>query len=189
MKKSEKFNKNVRMIDEALHKIVFYATSVNPTDRVTMDVALEALQTLLDVRESKSKLNEQRIINTVADYYNKTPSQITGRSRPGDIVLPRHICMYLIKDMLDLPYTRIGMIFSGEVDGQNIKNLQFASYEIIPDITGRQVFIIMLGDEDGISYPIDWEPDDFDLPLKINRKSPLMATSKMKNMVKSLYKQ
>lgn len=87
------------------------------------------------------------------------------------------------------PGEEIGMIFSGEVDGQNIKNLQFASYEIIPDITGRQVFIIMLGDEDGISYPIDWEPDDFDLPLKINRKSPLMATSKMKNLVKSLFKQ
>ena len=111
---AEKFNKNVRMIDEALHKIVFYATSVNPTDRVTMDVALEALQTLLDVRESKSKLSEQKIINAVADYYNKTPSQITGRSRPGDIVLPRHICMYLIKDMLDLPYTKIGMTFSGK---------------------------------------------------------------------------
>lgn len=111
---AEKFSKNIRSIDEALHRIVFYATSINPTDRVTMDVALEALQPLIDVKESKSKLSEQKIINAVCDYYNVTPSQLTGKSRPSNIVLPRHICMYLIKDMLDTPYTKIGMTFSGK---------------------------------------------------------------------------
>ena len=111
---AEKFSKNIRSIDEALHKLVFYTTSVNPTSHITMDVALEALQPLIDIKESKTKINEQKIINTVADYYSLTPSQITGRSRMGNLVLPRHICMYLIKEMLDVPYTKIGMTFSGK---------------------------------------------------------------------------
>lgn len=111
---AEKFSKNIRSIDEALHKLVFYTTSVNPTSHITMDIALEALQTLLDIKESKNKINEQKIINVVADYYSLTPSQITGRSRMGNLVLPRHICMYLIKEMLDVPYTKIGITFSGK---------------------------------------------------------------------------
>lgn len=111
---AEKFSRNIRNINEALNKLLFYTTSINPTSRITMEVALEALQPLINVKDSKQKLNEQKIINVVADYYGKTPSQITGRGRPGDITLPRHICWYLIKTMLDVSYDKIGASFSGK---------------------------------------------------------------------------
>ena len=78
-----------------------------------MDIAYEALQSMIDVKQSKQKLNEQKIISVVADYYNKTPSQITSTSRQGDLVFARHIAMYLIRKMLDTPYTKIGMVFGG----------------------------------------------------------------------------
>ena len=97
------------------------------------------------------------------------------------------ICTYYTIDFL-FPGEGVGVVFSGEVVGQNIKNLQFASYDIIPDISGSQVFIVILGDHDGITYPTDWEPDDFDLSLKTNRIQPF-TTSKMKKMAKSLFKQ
>ena len=109
----EKFCKNIRNIDEALHKLVYYTTAFKPTKHITMDVAMEALQPLIDVRSEKQKLSEQKIINTVANYYNIPPSSIVGTSRQGQIALARHISMYLIRNMLDTPFTKIGITFGG----------------------------------------------------------------------------
>ena len=108
-----KFSKNIRNIDEALHKLVYYTTQFKPTKHIDMDIALEALQPLLNVREEKQKISEQRIITTVSDYYNLTPSQIIGNSRQGQIALARHIVMYLSRTMLDVPFTKIGMTLGG----------------------------------------------------------------------------
>ena len=111
---AENFQKNIRDIDHAFNKLLWYVTSFRPTKYIDMQIAYEALQSLIDVKQVKAKLNEQRIISEVADYYNKTPSQLTGTSRQGEIVFARHIAMYLIRKLLDTPYTKIGMMFGGK---------------------------------------------------------------------------
>lgn len=110
----EKFSKNVREIDSAFNKLVFYVTNYRPTKYIDMTTAMEALQNLIDVKDAKQKLSEQKIISVVADYYQKTPSQITGSSREGDITLARHVAMYLIRVKLDVPFTKIGYMFGGK---------------------------------------------------------------------------
>lgn len=111
---ASRFSKNIREIDEAFNKLLWYVTSFRPAKYITMEIAMEALQSLIDIKDAKQKLNEQRIISVVADYYNLTPSQITGPSRQGTIALARHISMYLIRKMLDTPFTKIGMVFGGK---------------------------------------------------------------------------
>ena len=111
---ASKFSKNIRDIDHAFNKLLWYVTSFRPTKYINMDIALEALQSLIDATDVRTKLNEQKIITVVSDYYNKTPSQLTGSSRQGDITFARHIAMYLIRKMLDTPYTKIGMMFGGK---------------------------------------------------------------------------
>jgi len=111
---AECFSKNIRDIDSAFNKLLYYVTYFRPTKYISLEIAQEALQSLIDVKKSKTKLNENRIVSVVADYYNKTPSQLTGTSRQGDIVFARHIAMYMIRKMLDTPYAKIGMIFGGK---------------------------------------------------------------------------
>ena len=111
---AQKFSRNIRDIDQALNKLLFYVTTFKPTSYIDMATAHEALQSLIDVKDSRQKLNEQRIINVVAEYYNLTTNQLTGQSRQGNVALARHIAMYLIKKMLDLPFTRIGLLFGGK---------------------------------------------------------------------------
>ena len=110
----QKFSKNIRNIDEALHKLVYYTTVFKPGKHIDMEIAMEALQPLVDVRSEKQKLSEQRIINVVADYYSLTPSQVTGSSREYRTALARHVSMYLIRTLLDTPFTRIGAMFGGK---------------------------------------------------------------------------
>lgn len=109
-----RFSKNVREIDSALNKLIWYVTSYKPSKFIDMDTAMEALQSLIDVKEAKQKLSEQRIINVVAEYYNLQTSDLVGLSRSGNIATARHVAMYLIRSMLDVPFTRIGIIFGGK---------------------------------------------------------------------------
>ena len=110
----EKFSKNVREIDSALNKLLFYVTSYRPTKYIDMTIAMEALQNLIDVKDAKQKLSEQRIIAVVAEYYDCTPSELMGPSRTGKVTMARHIAMYLIRYMLDVPFTKIGYMFGGK---------------------------------------------------------------------------
>ena len=111
---AEKFSKNVRELQGALNRLIFYVVSLKQTDKITMDVAVEAVQSLTGGKSLASQLNEQKIINVVSDYYNLTPSQLTGKIRTGQIALARHIAMYLIRITLDIPLKKIGDMFGGK---------------------------------------------------------------------------
>ncbi len=111
---ADKFSKNVRELEGALNRLMFYVVSLKKTDKITMDVAVEAVSSLVGGKQLATQLNEQKIINVVADYYNLTASQLTGKIRTGQIALARHIAMYLIRSMLDVSLKKIGDMFGGK---------------------------------------------------------------------------
>ena len=111
---ADKFNKNIRELEGALNRLIFEVGFLNKVDKVTMDVAIDAVSSLSSGKQFATQLNEQKIINAVADYYNLTPSQLTGKTRTGQIALARHIAMYLIRNMLDIPLKKIGDMFGGK---------------------------------------------------------------------------
>lgn len=111
---ADKFSKNVRELEGALNRLIFVMVGLKKTDKVTMDVAVDAVSSLVGGKQLVTQLSEQKIINTVADYYNLTASQLTGKIRTGQIALARHIAMYLIRNMLDVPLKKIGDMFGGK---------------------------------------------------------------------------
>ena len=111
---AENFPNNVRELEGALNRLLFYVVSIAPTKHITLDVALNSVQSLANGRSAKTKLNETRIINVVADYYNLTPALLTGRNRTSQVALARHVAMYLAREILDLPFTRVGKAFGGK---------------------------------------------------------------------------
>ena len=111
---ADKFSKNIRELQGALNRLIFYTVSMKQTDRITLDTAAESVQSLVGAKNIASELSEQKIINVVADYYNLSPSQLTGKIRTGQIALARHIAMYLIRITLDVPLKKIGDIFGGK---------------------------------------------------------------------------
>lgn len=57
--------------------------------------------------------SREDILSVVADYYKLTVNDLTGKDRHKEIMLPRQICMYLIKNELDESYEKIGLTFGG----------------------------------------------------------------------------
>ncbi|MCH3909441.1 MAG: chromosomal replication initiator protein DnaA [Bacilli bacterium] len=111
---AEKFRSNIRELEGALDRLIFYIITIKPTKHVNLETAMASVQSLVDVENDKAKLSETKIINTVADYYNLSSVQLTGKVRTSQIAMARHIAMYLIRDMLDIPFTKIGAIFGGK---------------------------------------------------------------------------
>ena len=111
---AEKFSRDVRELEGALNALMFDCMSLDENAKVTMDVAIKAVSSIKGGKNIATQLSEQKIISIVADYYNLTPSQITGKDRNAQIVLARHISMYLIRNNLDIPLKRIGEMFGGK---------------------------------------------------------------------------
>ncbi|MCI1245207.1 MAG: chromosomal replication initiator protein DnaA [Bacilli bacterium] len=111
---AQKFGNNVRELEGALNRLLFYIVNVHPTVHVNLQTAMDSVRDLTNVQDDETKLSIGRIINTVADYYNLAPYTITGRIRTSQIALARHIAMYLVRTMLDVTYTKIGQAFGGK---------------------------------------------------------------------------
>jgi chromosomal replication initiator protein len=53
------------------------------------------------------------VLNIVARFYNVTVDDLMGKDRHKGLMLPRHVCMYLVKNELDESYEKIGEGFGG----------------------------------------------------------------------------
>ena len=108
-----RFSNNVRELEGALNRLLFYMINIQPGQHITMDKAIDALAPLMSQQEASSHLTENQVLETVASYYGLTSSQLTGKIRTAQIALARHIAMYLIKTYIGTPFTKIGYLFGG----------------------------------------------------------------------------
>lgn len=111
---AEKYSSNVRDLEGAVQNLFFSCLDLSNEERITMDVAIKAVSSIKGGKNIAAQLSEQKVINVVADYYNISPSDITGKVRTGQIALARHIAMYLIRKHLDVPLKKIGDMFGGK---------------------------------------------------------------------------
>jgi len=106
---AENFRENVRELEGALTRVLAHATlmETNPT----LDFTSELLSDLIS--HSPSQLpSAQEIIHLATEMFAVTEEELTGKSRKQDLVMPRHITMYAIREHTDLSYPAIGEFFS-----------------------------------------------------------------------------
>ena len=109
-----KFSSNIRELEGALNRLIFYTISNKKTERITSEIASEAVANLVSGKNVAKEMNEQKILNVVADYYNLVPNQLTSKIRTGQIALARHVAMYLMRTILDVPFKKIGEALGGK---------------------------------------------------------------------------
>ncbi len=131
---ADNFSHNIRELEGALNRLIFYMVNRKKTDRVTIDFALDALSSLTGSNNVATTINEKKIIDIVADYYNLSPTQLTGKIRTGQVALARHIAMYLIRNILtDVSLKKIGDIFGGKDHTTVINGVQRVEKELKTD--------------------------------------------------------
>ncbi|HEX9269132.1 MAG TPA: chromosomal replication initiator protein DnaA [Candidatus Limnocylindria bacterium] len=101
---------NIRELEGALTRIVAYAT-LNAVP-VTTELAQTMLQNIL-YNPRRQSLSPDRIVEAVARYYGVPAEQLRGKARDKQIVLPRQIAMYLMREETEAPLLRIGEALGG----------------------------------------------------------------------------
>ena len=109
---AKNYANDVRQLEGALNKLLFYAITYNQKNEIDMNIALETFKSFAKVKE-KNTINLEKIKLTVAEYYNISVSQLTSKLRTSNLTTARHLAMYLAREMLDLPLTKIGEEFGG----------------------------------------------------------------------------
>ncbi len=108
------FGQDVRALEGALTRLLFYSINFTNSNRITLPLAMEAFkdQIRFDNRQ-KSEITIDDIIYAVADYYGLTKQQLISKTRTKNIATARHIAMYISRKYLDVSFDRIGKEFGG----------------------------------------------------------------------------
>ena len=101
---------NIRELEGALVRVTAFASlNKQPIDRTLAEVALKDVITNPTGEEITSGL----IMGQVADYFDMTIDDLCGESRRKNFVHPRHIAMYLCRELTELSLPNIGREFGG----------------------------------------------------------------------------
>ncbi len=96
---------NIRELEGALTKLI--ALSRVESSDITLELAENALKEFISP-DRKREITADLIINTVAEHFNLSSQDIRGSKRNSEIVQPRHMAMYLCRNMTNLSLNSIG---------------------------------------------------------------------------------
>lgn len=101
---SKQIPNNVRELEGALNRICAYC-ELNNT-QPDLDAVTNILGGLL-AGSKRRTINAKKIIEKTADFFDVDYDEITGNKRDKEIVVPRQVAMYLIREELHLSYPKI----------------------------------------------------------------------------------
>lgn len=107
---ADRIRSNIRELEGALIRVVAYSKLVGK--EVDQTVAYEVLKDL--IMETKKKITVDLIQRKVAEYFDIRPSEMNSKRRSQNIVYPRHLAMYLCREMTGLSFPEIGEQFGGK---------------------------------------------------------------------------
>lgn len=106
------YSSDVRKLEGALNKLLFYAITFNPGSDIDMKVVNNTFAPLIRNQE-RNQVDISRIKTAVSEYYCISPSQLSSKLRTSNITVARHIAMYLCRNILDVSLVKIGEEFGG----------------------------------------------------------------------------
>jgi len=104
------FPKNIRELEGALNRLVAF----QQLNKKTPD--LQIVKSLLKniIINPLKRMNYRKIIQVVSDFYDLKEEDLLDTSRKKEIVLPRQVAMYLLREELKCSYPFIGRKFGGK---------------------------------------------------------------------------
>lgn len=101
---------NIRVLESTLLQVKFYCSLHNSP--MTLPLAKEALKGIIDMNKPRA-VTIEKIKQVVCDYYNISLEDIDSKKRSRNIVTPRHVAIYLARQLMDISSTDIGAAFGG----------------------------------------------------------------------------
>jgi chromosomal replication initiator protein len=107
---AENIDKNIRELEGALNKIMMHVRINN--NPVTLDIAKKLLKNVFNA--PKAVITPSKVIKAVANFYDLKERDILNISRKKEIVKPRQVVMYLLREDLSFSFPFIGKKLGGK---------------------------------------------------------------------------
>ncbi|OGY91052.1 MAG: hypothetical protein A3B30_03360 [Candidatus Komeilibacteria bacterium RIFCSPLOWO2_01_FULL_52_15] len=107
---AETVSDNIRELEGALNRILAYHQLSNSTP------TKESTKTLListSAKPSKGGLTSKKLLQMVSEFFDVPLKDLAGVSRKKELVIPRQITMYLLREELSFSYPNIGQQLGG----------------------------------------------------------------------------
>ena len=102
---------NIRELEGSLNKLIALSNLENK--KIDIPLAAEALKDMISP-DNNREVTPELIIDIVSEHFNIPISELKGKKRNAEIVLPRQIIMYLCRTLTDTPLKAIGAILGGK---------------------------------------------------------------------------
>ncbi|MCD4760389.1 chromosomal replication initiator protein DnaA, partial [bacterium] len=107
---AESIQENIRELEGALNRTIAFHQLNNTTP------TLESVKSILggiSANPRKAGLTSKRLIRTITEFYDITLENLLGASRKKELVVPRQITMFLMREELKASYPNIGREIGG----------------------------------------------------------------------------
>ena len=105
---------NVRDLEGSFKKVIGYEEFMIETGKkITLEIVKQLLQEQIN-SSSIGNISIEAIQKVVADYYNISFSDIKGKKQTKKIVFPRHVAIYIAREITENSFTEIGSEFGGK---------------------------------------------------------------------------
>lgn len=102
---------SVRELEGALNRVIAYATLHDAA--LSVSLAAEALEHIYNESKSPSTLTTIEVLEGICRYYNVEIERIRGKQREREIVWPRQVAMYLMRQETNASLQQIGTELGG----------------------------------------------------------------------------
>jgi chromosomal replication initiator protein len=101
---------NVRDLEAALNRLFSYTEF--STAPLTLEIAQQRLKDMF-ASPKQSNISIELIQRVIAEYFSLTPKDMQGKKRSQNIVYPRHLAMFIARQLTEFTTTEIGQAFGG----------------------------------------------------------------------------
>ncbi|MBU4689592.1 chromosomal replication initiator protein DnaA [Mycoplasma zalophidermidis] len=114
------FQNSIRNLLGAITRLSFYDKEI--ASKANAKYSLVVVNRILSsMTLNKESVTPESVIEYVAKYYKVSKKEILGKGRQRDVVMARHIAIFIIREEMGLPLEKIGQLF-GNRDHSTIIN-------------------------------------------------------------------
>ena len=102
---------NIRDLEAALNKILGYSEFID--NKITVEIAHQQLKDIY-MLQNVGNVSIDNIQKVIADNYQISVQELRSKSRAQKYVIPRHIALYISKELTEYTFTELGNEFGGK---------------------------------------------------------------------------
>ncbi len=104
----EHVDSSIRELEGICNSAVHYIKLCKHADATS---CIKFLRNIINPTQ-KSKVTADIIVNVVSNYFSITPQEMKSKKRSNNIVVPRSVAMYFMRNILDMTFEQIGHFFN-----------------------------------------------------------------------------